>query len=59
MMEPKRLFDCLEYQIEKGPPDIMLAGKENGQWKKYSVQQIKEIVDNLSAGLLSLGYRPK
>ena len=32
-MEPKRLFDCLEYQIEKGPPDVMLAGKENGQWK--------------------------
>ena len=58
MMEPKRLFDCLEYQIEKGPPDVMIAGKENGQWKKYSVQQIKEIVDNLSAGLLNVGISP-
>ena len=58
MTEPKRLFDCLDYMIEKGPPDVMLAGKESGQWKKYSVPQVKEIVDNLSAGLLSLGIGP-
>ena len=58
MMEPKRLFDCLDYQIEKGPPDVMLAGKESGHWKKYTVQQVKEIVNNLSAGLLSLGISP-
>ena len=58
MIEPKRLFDCLDYQIEKGPPDVMLAGKESGHWKKYTVQQVKEIVNNLSAGLLSLGISP-
>lgn len=58
MMEPTRLFDCLEYQIKKGPPDVMLAGKENGQWRKYTVPQVKEIVDNLSAGLLNLGIGP-
>lgn len=57
-MEPKRLFDCLEYQMEKNPSEIMLAGKEGGQWKKYSVQQVKEIVDDISAGLLSLGIGP-
>ena len=33
----------------------MLAGKEAGQWKKYSTAEVKVIVDNLSAGLLSLG----
>jgi long-chain acyl-CoA synthetase len=33
----------------------MLAGKESGQWKKYSTQQVSEIVNDLSAGLLSLG----
>lgn len=33
----------------------MLAGKEAGQWKKYSTADVKVIVDNLSAGLLSLG----
>ncbi len=33
----------------------MLAGKEAGQWKKYSTAETKEIVDQLSAGLLALG----
>ena len=33
----------------------MLAAKEGGQWKKYSTAEVKSIVDNLSAGLLSLG----
>ena len=33
----------------------MLAGKEAGQWKKYSTAEVKKIVDDLSAGLLSLG----
>lgn len=36
----------------------MLAAKERGQWKKYSTRQVKEIVDKLSAGLLSLGVGP-
>lgn len=33
----------------------MLAGKEGGQWKTYSTAAVKEKVDKLSAGLLSLG----
>ena len=33
----------------------MLAGKESGKWRKYSTAEVKTIVDNLSAGLLSLG----
>ena len=55
MTEPKRLFDCLEYHLERRPLPDMLAGKEAGQWKKYSTAEIKETVDKLSAGLLSLG----
>jgi long-chain acyl-CoA synthetase len=55
MTEPKRLFDCLEYHLERTPLDIMLAGKEGGQWKKHSTAAVKETVDRLSAGLLSLG----
>jgi long-chain acyl-CoA synthetase len=55
MTEPKRLFDCLEYHLERTPLDIMLAGKEGGQWKKHSTASVKETVDRLSAGLLSLG----
>ncbi len=33
----------------------MFAGKESGQWRKYSTAEVKELVDQLSAGLLSLG----
>ena len=58
MTEPKRLFDCLQYHLERKPLDDMLAGKEAGQWKKYSTQQVTDIVNNLAAGLLSLGIGP-
>ncbi len=55
MTEPRRLFDCIRYQLERKPLDDMLAGKESGQWKKYSTASVKETVDKLSAGLISLG----
>jgi long-chain acyl-CoA synthetase len=55
MTEPKRLFDCLQYHLEKTPLEDMLAAKEAGQWRKYSTAEVKSIVDNISAGLLSLG----
>ncbi len=55
MTEPKRLFDCIQYHLERKPLEDMLAGKESGSWKKYSTAEVKNIVDNLSAGLLSLG----
>ena len=55
MTEPQRLFDCVQYHLEKTPLDDMLAGKESGQWRKYSTAEVKATVDKLSAGLLSLG----
>ena len=58
MNEPKRLFDCIEQQISGTPLPDMLAAKENGQWKKYSTQQVKDLVNKLSAGLLSKGIGP-
>jgi long-chain acyl-CoA synthetase len=55
MTEPQRLFDCLQYHLDRKPVNDMLAGKEAGQWKKYSTAEVKETVDKLSAGLLKLG----
>ena len=55
MNEPRRLFDCIQYNLEKSPIDDMLAGKEGGQYKKYSTAQVSEIVNELSASLLGLG----
>jgi len=58
MNEPRRLFDCIEYHLEKTPLEDMLAGKEGGQYKKYSTQQVAATVIDLSAGLLSIGIGP-
>lgn len=58
MTEPRRLFDCIDYHLERSPLPDMLAGKENGQWRKYSTQEIRDTVDKLSAGLINLGIGP-
>lgn len=58
MSEPKRLFDCIEYQLNQKPLEAMLAAKEGGQWKKYSTQAVQTIVNDLSAGLHAMGIGP-
>lgn len=58
MSEPKRLFDCIEYQLENNPLEAMLAAKEGGQWKKYSTRAVQTIVNDLSAGLHAMGIGP-
>jgi long-chain acyl-CoA synthetase len=55
MTAPTRLFDCIEYQLAKYPQDDMLVAKEGGVWRKYSTTEIQEKVNQLTAGLLSLG----
>lgn len=55
MNENSRLFDFLQYQLDKFPKADMLCGKENGNWKPYSTIEIQSIVNTLSAGLISLG----
>jgi long-chain acyl-CoA synthetase len=54
-MEYKRLFDCIDYQLQHFPKEDMLSGKENGAWRKYSTEEVAHTVNQLSAGLLSLG----
>src|SRR5687767_925392 len=56
MIHPHRLFDCLEAQQQRGGNAATLAAKEGGQWRKYSTAEVKDIVNQLSAGLLALGY---
>jgi long-chain acyl-CoA synthetase len=51
----KRLFDCLDHQLDHFPKKDMLAAKEKGVWKTYSTADVASTVDALSAGLISLG----
>ncbi|HEX2608421.1 MAG TPA: AMP-binding protein, partial [Flavisolibacter sp.] len=56
MHHPHRLFDCLEEQLKQGGIEAALAAKEGGQWRSYSTQEVKSLVDRLSTGLLAMGY---
>ena len=55
MNEHSRLFDYIDFQLNKFPKADMFCGKENGNWIKYSTAEVKSIVNELSAGLLKLG----
>ncbi|MBC9910522.1 AMP-dependent synthetase/ligase [Chitinophaga varians] len=57
MDQPQRLFDVIRYQLENYPRADMLTGKENGQWRKYSTQEVADITRKFSSGLLKLGIR--
>ncbi len=54
-MTIKRLFDCLDHQLQHFPKSDMLAAKERGQWVTYNTRQVADIVNRFSAGLLKLG----
>lgn len=55
MNENSRLFDYIDFQLNKFPKADMFCGKENGSWINYSTAEVKKIVNELSAGLLKLG----
>ncbi|MBW0177239.1 long-chain fatty acid--CoA ligase [Sediminibacterium sp.] len=55
----KRLFDCLQHQLQHFPKKDMLAAKEKGQWVTYSTEQVVDTVNRFSAGLLKLGVSAK
>lgn len=54
-MTMKRLFDCIDHQLQHFPKQDMLAAKEKGQWVAYSTAAVADTVNRLSAGLLKLG----
>ena len=58
MEKVKRLFDIPYYQLEKYPKSDAFAHKINGEWIKYSIQEVIEKANLLSRGLLALGVLP-
>lgn len=58
-MEVTRLFDLLDNYQETYPDQaVALAGKRNGEWKKYSIQQYIEMTNYISYGMLKSGVMP-
>jgi long-chain acyl-CoA synthetase len=55
MTQAKRLFDCLDYQKSTLPLECMLSSKNGGVWKAYSTNDVIDIINRLSAGLLKMG----
>lgn len=57
-MDVTRLFDLLPYYKDKfKPKDDVVAGKEDGEWRKYNIDQFIDITDNISYGFLKLGIQ--
>lgn len=57
-MEVTRIFDLLErYEKEFQPKDDVLAGKVDGEWVVHDIKTYREMADNISQGLLSLGVK--
>ena len=59
-MEVKRVFDLLANYKEKYPDQkVALAGKVNGQWREYSIDEYIEQTNIISGALIELGVQPQ
>ncbi|MBX9850761.1 MAG: long-chain fatty acid--CoA ligase [Cytophagaceae bacterium] len=56
-MEVTRVFDLLPYQLEKFPQPDAIVNKVNGQWVKYSTQDLIKAANDISLGLIKLGIK--
>ena len=59
-MEVKRVFDLLANYKEQYPDQkVALAGKVNGQWREYSIDEYIEQTNIISGALIELGVQPQ
>lgn len=56
-MDFTRLFDILDYQQQRYPQAIALAGREACAWRTWSTAALLSERDKLSAGLLARGFQ--
>jgi long-chain acyl-CoA synthetase len=58
-MQVTRIFDLLPYYKNNfKPKDDVLAGKEDGKWIRYNIDQFIENTNYISYALISLGIQP-
>ena len=59
-MEPTRTFDLLtRMQDQFADTTDVIAGKEEGEWKRYSVQEYIDYCNWVSYALLSMGIKKR
>ncbi len=59
MQEITRIFDLLPHNLEKfGETNEVVAGKEDGEWKVFTVKEYADCVQHISSGLIELGVMP-
>jgi long-chain acyl-CoA synthetase len=57
-MKPTRLFDFIHYQKENHPLEKAYGYKHNDEWVYFSTDEIIEMANKVSLGLLKLGVQP-
>ena len=57
-MSYTRLIDLLPWQLKNHPLDDCISIKINGEWKKYSTQEVIDRADQVSRALLKFGLKP-
>ncbi len=58
-MAVTRIFDLLDnYLVNYPNQDAALAAKKNGKWKKISIREYVDAVNDISYGLMKIGVKP-
>jgi len=55
-MQPKRLFDFLDLQLNNFPLEKSFGSKLSGEWKFYSTKEMKDMAMRLASGLIDQGF---
>lgn len=58
IMQPSRLFDFIYYQHKNHPLEKAFGGKKNGEWQYYSTEEVIDLANKVSRGLIQLGVQP-
>ncbi len=58
MKKIERLFDIPYYQLEHHPLKEAIGDRREGKWTYYSTQEMVDLINNVSLGLLRNGVRP-
>ena len=56
-MEILRTFDIIDLNCEKYPRKDMYGGKQDKEWITYSTEDVRNHINWVSYGLLSMGYK--